>query len=139
VDGREVQRYVELGGCRERLQCVGLDVFREGKRRETKEDVGTDALSLAGLGTLEMFSWYVAPGTVNASRCAVLRDWAADRGVAFRGHNTFWHSQRPDWLTDNSSISVQDLNETVIPYGVSTIIKQMGPSLISWDVVNEPW
>jgi len=82
----------------------------------------------------------VAPGVFNLTACESLRDYAFERGIAFRGHNTFWHNQRPDWLANNPfNFTVAQLNKTIIPTAVETVIEGLGKSLISWDVVNEPF
>jgi GH35 family endo-1,4-beta-xylanase len=54
-------------------------------------------------------------------------------------HVSFWHNQRPDWLANNPfNFTVAQLNKTIIPTAVETVIEGLGKSLISWDVVNEP-
>ncbi|KAJ7046588.1 glycoside hydrolase superfamily [Mycena alexandri] len=84
------------------------------------------------------FSNEPAQGVFNLTACASLRDFAFQSGDAFRGHNTFWHSQRPDWLANNTlNFTVEQLNKTIIPNAVQTVIEGLGPRLISWDVVNE--
>ncbi|KAJ7694173.1 glycoside hydrolase superfamily [Mycena rosella] len=80
----------------------------------------------------------VTPGVFNLTACQSLRDYAFQRGIAFRGHNTFWHNQRPDWLANNPlNFTVAELNNTIIPNAVETVIEGLGPRLVSWDVVNE--
>jgi endo-1,4-beta-xylanase len=77
-------------------------------------------------------------GVFNLTACSSLRDYAVQRGDAFRGHNTFWHSQRPDWLANNPfNVTVAQLNKTIIPTAVQTVIEGLGKNLVSWDVVNE--
>ncbi|KAJ7584760.1 glycoside hydrolase superfamily [Mycena floridula] len=79
----------------------------------------------------------VANGVFNLTACESLRDYAFERGIAFRG---LWHSQRPDWLANSpSNFTVQQLNKTIIPTAVQSVITGLGKNLISWDVVNEPW
>ncbi|KAJ7172667.1 glycoside hydrolase superfamily [Mycena filopes] len=84
------------------------------------------------------FSNEPAPGVFNLTACQSLRDFAFRRGIAFRGHNTLWHNQRPDWLTDNPfNFTVEQLNKTIIPNAVQSVVQGLGPKLVSWDVVNE--
>ncbi|KAJ7090063.1 glycoside hydrolase superfamily [Mycena crocata] len=78
------------------------------------------------------------PGVFNLTACKSLRDYAFQRNIAFRGHNTFWHSQRPDFLVNNPfNFTVADLNDTIIPDAVQSVIEGLGKNLVSWDVVNE--
>ncbi|KAJ7063124.1 glycoside hydrolase superfamily [Mycena amicta] len=80
----------------------------------------------------------ISPGVFNLTACKTLRDFAFERGIAFRGHNTFWHSQRPDWLVNNPfNFTLSELNKTIIPDAVEHVIEGLGNALISWDVVNE--
>ncbi|KAJ7738488.1 glycoside hydrolase superfamily [Mycena maculata] len=80
----------------------------------------------------------MTPGVFNLTACESLRDYAFQHGDVFRGHNTFWHNQRPDWLANNPfEFTVAELNKTIIPDAVETVIEGLGPNLISWDVVNE--
>ncbi|KAF7304685.1 hypothetical protein MKEN_01182600 [Mycena kentingensis (nom. inval.)] len=77
-------------------------------------------------------------GVFNLSACNSLRDYASERNIAYRGHNTFWHSQRPDWLANNPlQFTVQHLNKTIIPNAVEAVIEGVGQKVVSWDVVNE--
>ncbi|KAJ7285656.1 glycoside hydrolase superfamily [Mycena rebaudengoi] len=86
------------------------------------------------------FSTEPGNGVFNLTACQSLRDFAVKRGVPFRGHNTLWHNQRPDWLTtDPLKFTVAQLNKTIIPTAVQSVITGLGKNLISWDVVNEPW
>lgn len=79
-----------------------------------------------------------SPGLFNLTACESLRNYAFQRGIAFRGHNTFWHNQRPDWLVNNPfNFTATDLNKTIIPTAVETVIEGLGSTLVSWDVVNE--
>ncbi|KAJ7489894.1 glycoside hydrolase superfamily [Mycena galericulata] len=80
----------------------------------------------------------VSPGVFNLTACESLRNYAFQHGVAFRGHNTFWHNQRPDWLANNPfEFTVEELNKTIIPAAVENVIEGLGKNLVSWDVVNE--
>ncbi|KAJ7109189.1 glycoside hydrolase superfamily [Mycena epipterygia] len=80
----------------------------------------------------------VSPGVFNLTACESLRNYASQRGIAFRGHNTFWHNQRPDWLVNNPfNFTVAQLNKTIIPNAVQSVIEGLGKNLVSWDVVNE--
>ncbi|KAJ6623448.1 glycoside hydrolase superfamily [Mycena sp. CBHHK59/15] len=84
------------------------------------------------------FSNEPAEGVFNLTACESLRNFAFQRGIAFRGHNTLWHNQRPDWLVnDPLNIAVAQLNKTTIPAAVRNVIEGLGKNLISWDVVNE--
>ncbi|KAJ7273526.1 glycoside hydrolase superfamily [Mycena haematopus] len=84
------------------------------------------------------FSNEPAEGVFNLTACEELRNFAFQHGDAFRGHNTLWHNQRPDWLANNPlNFTVSQLNNTIIPTAVQTVIKGLGKNLISWDVVNE--
>ncbi|KAJ7632437.1 glycoside hydrolase superfamily [Roridomyces roridus] len=80
----------------------------------------------------------VSPGVFNLTACESMRNFAVQHGDAFRGHNTLWHNQRPDWLVNNPfNFSVQDLNKIIIPTAVETVIEGLGSNVVSWDVVNE--
>ncbi|KAJ6513863.1 glycosyl hydrolase family 10-domain-containing protein [Mycena vitilis] len=84
------------------------------------------------------FSNEPAEGEFNLTACASLRDYAFQRDDAFRGHNTLWHNQRPDWLVNNPfNFTVTELNENIIPSAVQSVIEGLGKQLVSWDVVNE--
>ncbi|KAK7015022.1 beta-xylanase [Favolaschia claudopus] len=84
------------------------------------------------------FSNEPAQGVFNLTACEDLRDFAFQRGIAFRGHNTLWHNQRPDWLANNPlNFTVSQLNRTIIPNAVQSVIEGLGKNLVSWDVVNE--
>jgi GH35 family endo-1,4-beta-xylanase len=49
-----------------------------------------------------------------------------------------WHNQRPDWLANNPlNFTVSQLNKTIIPNAVQSVIEGLGKNLVSWDVVNE--
>lgn len=49
-----------------------------------------------------------------------------------------WHNQRPDWLANNPlNFTVAQLNKTIIPNAVQSVIEGLGKKLVSWDVVNE--
>ncbi|KAJ7940829.1 glycoside hydrolase superfamily [Mycena leptocephala] len=77
-------------------------------------------------------------GVFNLTACSSLRDFAFQHGTAFRGHNTLWHNQRPDWLANNPlNFTVAQLNKTIIPNAVQSVIEGLGNRLVSWDVVNE--
>jgi len=77
-------------------------------------------------------------GVFNLTACSSLRDFAFARGDAFRGHNTFWHNQRPNWLVNNPfNFTVAQLNKTIIPTAVQTVVEGLGKNLVSWDIVNE--
>ncbi|KAJ7904054.1 glycoside hydrolase superfamily [Mycena leptocephala] len=85
------------------------------------------------------FSNEPSQGVFNLTACEGLRDFAFQRGVAFRGHNTLWHTGRPSWLVNNPfEFTVAQLNETIIPVAVQSVIEGLGKNLTSWDVVNEP-
>ncbi|KAJ7343666.1 glycoside hydrolase superfamily [Mycena albidolilacea] len=81
------------------------------------------------------FSNEPAEGVFNLTACAELRNFAFQRGIAFRG---LWHNQRPDWLANNPlNFTVSQLNKTIIPNAVQSVIEGLGKNLVSWDVVNE--
>jgi GH35 family endo-1,4-beta-xylanase len=51
-----------------------------------------------------------------------------------------WHTGRPSWFVNNPfEFTVAQLNETIIPVAVQSVIEGLGKNLTSWDVVNEPW
>ncbi|KAJ7685000.1 glycoside hydrolase [Mycena polygramma] len=81
------------------------------------------------------FSNEPAEGVFNLTACSSLRDYAFQRDDAFRG---LWHNQRPDWLVNNPfNFTVTELNESIIPNAVQSVIEGLGKQLVSWDVVNE--
>ncbi|KAF7304363.1 Beta-xylanase [Mycena chlorophos] len=74
-------------------------------------------------------------GVSNLTECQACHSFATARGNSFRGHNTFWHQQMPAWLPGNFTAS--ELVGNIIPQHVKQEIGGMGPSVTSWDVVNE--
>jgi GH35 family endo-1,4-beta-xylanase len=74
-------------------------------------------------------------GQANLTDCRGVLDYAGAHGDSFRGHNTFWHQQTPDWLPGN--VSASDLVNNVIPQHVQQTISGIGKNVTSWDVMNE--
>ncbi|KAJ7620786.1 glycoside hydrolase superfamily [Mycena rosella] len=74
-------------------------------------------------------------GVSDLTECLACQQFATTNGNTFRGHNTFWHSQTPSWLP--GSFSASQLTGTIIPQHVQQDVQGMGPSVTSWDVVNE--
>ncbi|KAJ7854093.1 glycoside hydrolase superfamily [Mycena olivaceomarginata] len=74
-------------------------------------------------------------GASDLTECLATQTFATSNGNTFRGHNTFWHSQTPSWLP--GSFSASEVTGTIIPQHVQQEIEGMGPSVTSWDVVNE--
>ncbi|KAJ6496949.1 glycoside hydrolase superfamily [Mycena vulgaris] len=74
-------------------------------------------------------------GVSDLTECLACQQFATTNGNTFRGHNTFWHSQTPSWLP--GSFSASQLTGTIIPQHVQQQVQGMGPSVTSWDVVNE--
>lgn len=62
------------------------------------------------------------PSGFNLTNCTITRDYALDRGVAWRGHNLLWHSQRPDWLVNNK-YTEEELRNDIIPNGAYGVLK----------------
>ncbi|VDB90883.1 unnamed protein product [Peniophora sp. CBMAI 1063] len=83
--------------------------------------------------------WYATepdPGRPSLADCRPVQEYAEQHGNSFRGHNTFWHQELPDWLPGN--FSAHTLVSSIIPTHVRAEISGMGPAVTSWDVVNEP-
>ncbi|KAF7339197.1 Beta-xylanase [Mycena venus] len=74
-------------------------------------------------------------GVSDLTECLACQSFATANGNTFRGHNTFWHSQTPSWLP--GSFTATQVTGTIIPQHVQAEIQGMGPSVTSWDVVNE--
>ena len=63
-----------------------------------------------------------------------LADFAAESGMAFRGHTLVWHRALPDWF----QVSVNPLNaEQILTNHVETVAGHYAGTVRSWDVVNE--
>ncbi|KZV88651.1 glycoside hydrolase [Exidia glandulosa HHB12029] len=74
-------------------------------------------------------------GEANLTDCKGASQFAGAHHATFRGHNTFWHSQTPEWLPGN--VTAEDLVKNVIPEHVKAEITGLGPNVTSWDVMNE--
>ncbi|VDC00606.1 unnamed protein product [Peniophora sp. CBMAI 1063] len=74
-------------------------------------------------------------GVSDLRECREVGEFAREVGGSFRGHNTFWHTHLPSWLPGN--FSAHTLVNNIIPTHVRAEISGMGPSVTSWDVVNE--
>lgn len=63
-----------------------------------------------------------------------LADFAAERGMAFRGHTLVWHEGLPDWFQS----SVNPLNaEQILTDHIKKVASHYAGKVHSWDVVNE--
>lgn len=62
------------------------------------------------------------PGGFNLTNCIASRDYALERGIAWRGHNLLWHNQRPEWLV-NGTFTVEELRNDIIPSGAYGVLK----------------
>lgn len=63
-----------------------------------------------------------------------LADFAAQHGMAFRGHPLVWHRGLPDWFQTN----VHPLNaEQMLTDHIEKVVSHYAGKVHSWDVVNE--
>jgi len=81
-----------------------------------------------------------APGKPNFGPADDVIAWAKDKGIAVRGHNLFWQTEKwvPAW------VAKQDFGkqpgkaaEQLMRTHVSTVCGHFGKTIKSWDVVNE--
>ena len=66
--------------------------------------------------------------------------WAKQRGLALRGHTLLWQGSRwfPSWVNrhDFGSQPVRE-SERLLGQHIGTVCRHYGPSIASWDVLNE--
>jgi endo-1,4-beta-xylanase len=66
--------------------------------------------------------------------------WAADRGIAMRGHNLFWQEEKwlPAWVAKaDLGAERRAGTEALMRRHVGEVSKHFGSAIGSWDVVNE--
>ena len=84
---------------------------------------------------------------VSLSRCAAICDFAAENGIAFRGHTLVWHSQTPEWFfKEGFSNDGSYVNSATMDQRMESYIKNMFAAyatqyptlnLFAYDVCNE--
>lgn len=74
-----------------------------------------------------------APNAFDFSRGDAIVDFAAQRGMAVKGHTLLWHQQLPGWVDGLSPGSLRDAFENHI----RTVAGHYAGRVAAWDVVNE--
>ncbi|KAL7276594.1 hypothetical protein RUND412_000397 [Rhizina undulata] len=64
-------------------------------------------------------------------------DFAQANGQVVRGHTLVWHSQLASWVTDGNFSNATLIS--IIENHVTNLVTHYKGSVISWDVVNEPF
>ncbi|THD81703.1 MAG: glycosyl hydrolase [Phenylobacterium sp.] len=81
-----------------------------------------------------------APGVFAFDRADAILGWAAQTGLAVRGHNLFWTAPKwfPAWVNsyDFGSRPASEAERLIVEH-VTTVVTRYGARIGSWDVVNE--
>jgi endo-1,4-beta-xylanase len=81
-----------------------------------------------------------AAGAPNYKAADAMLGWAADKGIAVRGHNLFWQEEKwlPAWVAKADFGADRRAGaEALMRKHVSEVCKHFGSEVKSWDVVNE--
>jgi endo-1,4-beta-xylanase len=81
-----------------------------------------------------------SPDRFDFARADKIMAFAADKGLAVRGHNLIWHNTKwlPAWLNQYDFGSrPASATEALIVTHVKTVCGHFGDRLRSWDVINE--
>ncbi|WP_433534347.1 endo-1,4-beta-xylanase [Micromonospora sp. CA-249363] len=73
------------------------------------------------------------PGQFNFQRGDAIYNWAAQRGMRFRGHTLAWHAQQPSFW---GSLSGSALRNAMISH-INGVMAHYRGKFAYWDVVNE--
>ncbi|MGV9214200.1 endo-1,4-beta-xylanase [Micromonospora sp. RB23] len=73
------------------------------------------------------------PGQFNFQRGDAIYNWAAQRGMRFRGHTLAWHAQQPRFW---GSLSGSALRNAMISH-INGVMAHYKSKFAYWDVVNE--
>jgi endo-1,4-beta-xylanase len=74
------------------------------------------------------------PGRYDFKAADELGAFAAEHGLALRGHNLCWHEAQPDWL---ASIATRENAAQILEEHIRTVAGRYAGRMHSWDVVNE--
>jgi endo-1,4-beta-xylanase len=81
-----------------------------------------------------------AAGAPDYKAADAMLAWAADRGIAMRGHNLFWQEEKwlPAWVAKaDLGAERRAGTEALMRRHVGEVSKHFGSAIGSWDVVNE--
>jgi endo-1,4-beta-xylanase len=81
-----------------------------------------------------------ARGVMRFEPADALLKWANDKGMAMRGHNLFWQTEKwlPGWVAkENFGAQPARGVEQLMRKHVQTVCGHFGKAIDSWDVVNE--
>lgn len=75
----------------------------------------------------------------NFTRADRIADFAADNGIAFRGHTLVWHSQTPDWVfhDDTGNLVSKEVLFARMKNHIDNVVGRYKGKIYAWDVVNE--
>ncbi|WP_249897374.1 endo-1,4-beta-xylanase [Paenibacillus sp. PK3_47] len=75
----------------------------------------------------------------NFSRADRIADFAADNGIALRGHTLVWHSQTPDWVfhDEQGNLVGKEVLFARMKNHIDTVVGRYKGKIYAWDVVNE--
>ncbi|ABD86240.1 endo-1,4-beta-xylanase [Rhodopseudomonas palustris] len=75
-----------------------------------------------------------APGQFAFEKADALAGFAADNGLAMRGHTLVWYAALPDWTKE---IDSEAAAERALREHIETVVSRYRGRIRSWDVVNE--
>lgn len=78
-------------------------------------------------------------GTFDFRDADKIADFAAENGIALRGHTLIWHNQVPTWFftEDGEQVSKETLRERIKTH-ITEVMQHYEGQIYAWDVVNEP-
>ncbi|WP_219413045.1 endo-1,4-beta-xylanase [Pseudonocardia nigra] len=102
-----------------------------------REDITTEFSSVTAENVMKWESLEPERGQYDWAAADRLVETAEANGQQVRGHVLIWHSQLPDWLTENeASISTEEFREIVRNH-IQTVVGRYKGRIAEWDVVNE--
>ena len=118
----------------------------EGARSKSFDDAAVRALTIEQCGMMvpeNELKWYVlrpSPAAFDFRRADILMTFAAEHGLAVRGHTLLWNASKwfPSWVAAHDfGAQPHREAERLLREHIATVCRRYGTRIFAWDVVNE--
>jgi endo-1,4-beta-xylanase len=120
------RRGLLYGSCIAADQVRAADDFTALVRRECAVLVPENEMKWSRISS--------APGQYDFARADAIAAFAADNGLALRGHTLLWYRRTPEWFTTLERAAA----ERALERHIGTLAGRYRGHVLVWDVVNEP-